>query len=524
MSNKTAGNLLKATIGVSLFTIASKVFGFIREALVAAYYGSNSATDAYFLAQNMPKMLFPAICNSLSAAFLSIYVSKSVQESDLEGDKFASKALTVAALIAILLSAGGIIFAQWIVPVFAPGFDAETAQLATKLTQIVMVSFIMLMGQCMFAAILNARKLFVRVQLGSILLNVVIIAGIFIFGDTKDVAILTWTTVIGHTLQNILLFVFARKRFKFSMPRNVFDSDVKRMLRLALPILLGNSVYQINNIVDKNLASNLGEGAVSALSYSGTLNLLVVAVFITSLTTVLYPTLTRNAAEGKTDEYSSNLLNSISMIGIVIIPISIITFIFSDDIVRIVYERGEFDPEATRLTSAALKYYALGFVFTGVREMMIKGFYARENSKTPMINGIIAVGVNIVASVILSRYMGIAGIALGTAISGLLAAVLLLISMRRDLESVRISDKKKSLLSMLAAGIVCTGVLIGVDKLLISFSDMGTLGTLLRFVAAIVVGGGAYVAVLMLTKCEEVTMIAKYAKKMLSKFKGKKAE
>ncbi len=524
MSNKTAGTLLKATIGVSVLTIASKVFGFVREALIAAYYGSNSATDAYFLAQNMPKMLFPAICNSLAAAFLSIYVSKSVQQSDAEGDKFASKALTVAAIIAIVLSIFGIVFAGVIVPFFAPGFDADTMVLATKLTQIVMVSFIMLMGQCMFAAILNARKLFVRVQIGSMLFNVIVIAGIFIFGDTKDVAILTWATVIGHTFQNVLLFFFARKRFSFSMPRNLFDSDVKRMIKLALPILLGNSVYQINNIVDKNLASSLGEGAVSALSYSGTLNLLVVAVFITSLTTVLYPTLTRNAAEGNVEEYSSNLLNSISMIGIVIIPISIITFMFSGDIVRIVYERGEFNPEATRLTSEALKFYALGFVFTGVREMMIKGFYARENSKTPMINGIIAVGTNIVSSIILSKFMGIAGIALGTAISGFLASVLLLISMRRDLESVKIGQKKKSIFSMIIAGVVSVAVLILVDKLLASFADMGTMGTLMRFAAAVIVGGGAYIATLALTKCEEISMLGNYLKKMLSKLKGKKAQ
>ncbi|MBQ9833201.1 MAG: hypothetical protein IJO48_05660, partial [Clostridia bacterium] len=116
MSNKSAGNLLKATIGVSIFTIASKIFGFVREALIAAYYGSNNATDAYFLAQNMPKMLFPAICNSLSAAFLSIYVSKSVQENDIESDKFASKALTVAGLIALVLSVLGIAFSGIIVP------------------------------------------------------------------------------------------------------------------------------------------------------------------------------------------------------------------------------------------------------------------------------------------------------------------------------------------------------------------------------------------------------------------------
>lgn len=524
MSNKTAGTLLKATIGVSVLTIASKIFGFVREALIAAYYGSNSATDAYFLAQNMPKMLFPAICNSLAAAFLSIFVSKSVQQGDAEGDKFASKALTVSAIIAIVLSIFGIVFAGIIVPFFAPGFDAETAALATKLTQIVMVSFIMLMGQCMFAAILNARKLFVRVQIGSMLFNVIVIAGIFVFGNEKDVAMLTWATVIGHTFQNILLYFFARKRFNFSLPRNLFDSDIKRMIKLALPILLGNSVYQINNIVDKNLASSLGEGAVSALSYSGTLNLLVVAVFITSLTTVLYPTLTRNAAEGNTDEYSSNLLNSISMIGIVIIPISIITFMFSDDIVRIVYERGEFNPEATFLTSQALKYYALGFVFTGVREMMIKGFYARENSKTPMINGIIAVGVNIVSSIILSKYMGIAGIALGTAISGLLAAALLLISMRRDLESVRIRDKKKSVFSMIIAGAACVLVLFVVDMLLASLANMGTIGTLARFAAAVIIGGGVYVAVLAVTKCEEIKMLGGYLKKITSKFKGKKAQ
>lgn len=523
MSNKTTQIIMKATLGVAIITIVSKVFGFVRDALFAAYYGSNNATDAYFFAQNMPKMLFPAVCNSIATAFLSIYVSKSVQFDHYEGDKYASKALSVAGLIAVSLSILGIIGANWIVPLLAPGFDAETMSLSVKLTQIVMVSFVMLMGQCMFAAILNARKSFIRVQIGAIFFNVVAIGGIILFGHSKDVVTLTWVIVIGHTLQNMLLFIFAKKNFTLSMPDKLFDEDIARMLRLALPILLGNSVYQINNIVDKNLGSNLGEGAVSALSYSGTLNLLVTAVFITSLATVLYPTLAQIAAEGKDKEYGENLLNSISMITIVMMPIAIITFLFSDDIVRIVYERGHFNPEATAATSAALRFYSIGYVFNAVRDMVVRGFYAREDSKTPMINGAVGVGVNIVASIALYRTMGLAGIALGTSISGIISAVLLMMNMRKKLSGVRLRTKLGSAVKIVAAGAITVPILYLLNMWLLGVTGTSTLHSLIRFVTFVIVGFGAYYLLLLAMKCQELKMIVSFIKKALAGFKKKRA-
>lgn len=502
--------LLKVTFIVSIIAIMCKLLGFVREAIIASYYGANSATDAFFFSQSMPGMLFPAVCNSFSTAFISIYVTKYVQDDVNDSDMFASKSLITAIGISIFLSILAVIFAPHIVPIFAPGFMGNTLSSAIHLTRLTMSSFVLSMIQYMLSAILNSRKLFYFSQISGLMSNVFIIIVTIILGRNQSIDMLTITVIGGNIIRVILLIYYCKKsEVMLTLIANPFDIEVKRVIMLALPILLGNSIVQVNNIVDKALASNLTEGAISALSYSGALNNMVISIFITSLSTVLYPTLTEYISIGNIELYSKSLINSILTLTMILLPISIITIIFSQEIVSLVFKRGNFNEIATSLTSTALTYYAIMYVFYAIREVIIRGFYAIKDTKTPMINGVLGVLINIIFSLLFVEYIGIAGIALGTSISSIVTAILLILSARRKL----INIKLYVIFSPLIKFIIASAIMI---ISMTTFTNLVYITNMcIRLSLVTIIGFISYLGTLILLKYDQLLLLLKRCKNNL---------
>lgn len=506
----TTKNLIKTTILVAGISIFGKLIGFVREAIIATYFGADNLTDAYFLARNMPALLFPAVCNSISTAFLSVYVNIKTKSGESEGNIFASKSLIVTLGLSAILSILAFVISPYIVPIFAPGFDVETTKLAIILTRITMAAFTLTMGQYMLTAILNSKKFFYGAQVSGVLNSVFIIVFILMMGKDGTVNLLTWATVGGLFVQVIMLLIFTKMRFSFSLDNwDLATTDIKQMLRLSGPILLGNSVVQLSQIVDKVLASGLIVGAVSALSYTNSLSSIVTSVFIVSLSTVLYPTLTENASNYDYDSFSKNLMQNMILLVIVIVPISIISYLYSNDIISIVYSRGKFDNTANNLTSVALSYYSLGFVFIAIREVINRGFYAVGDSKIPMKNGVISVSLNIVLSIILTKYMGIGGIALGSSIAAGVSSIILIYHIQRKINQIKLCDYTTTLKKIIISTFVTLIIAILISAVLRDLSSIT------RFVFSTIISFGVYVGSLYLLKCKEVLFVLKVIKKKI---------
>jgi putative peptidoglycan lipid II flippase len=504
-------SILHATILVTLIAMFGKIVGFIRDAVIAGFYGATWKTDAFFFAQSLPSMIFPAICSSLSTAFISLYVSNSVKKGEREGEKFASRMLISTLSIAIVLSILSIFFAPVIVKLLAPGFSGAQSALAIKLSRLTMGAFVLTMSHYMLSAILNSKRIFYGSQIAGVGYNLTVIIITLVLGKNQSMEILTTTVIFGHVVQVLILIVLLKNKFKFSFLLNPFHKDFKMLMSLSLPILLGNSLVQINNIVDKLLASLLENGAVSALSYSSTLNRLVTGIFITSLSTVMYPSLTNHVANNDIKKFNGELINSLSLLPIAILPISIITTIYSLDIVSVVYERGSFDVSATKLTATALMFYAGMYVFSSVQEVIIRSFYALKDTRTPMFNSAIAVIANAIISVILSRIIGIGGIALGTTISTALAAIILWLSLKKKLPDLNL----KSLLPTM--GKVLFSAIIMITILLLSRHYLLSLTSLIRFISVTFIGFIVYFGMLILLKCKELLAITNLIKRKFFK-------
>ncbi len=459
-------SILQASLWVTLLALASKAIGFFRETLIAGYYGATAETDAFFLAQSMPGMIFPSVCNSLSTAFITLYVTRSTSRGEDEGDLYASRMVFGTLLISLALSLVGVLLASPLMPLLAPGFTPGQVALAAHLTRLTMAAFPLTMLQYMLTAILNAKKLFVSSQVAALAYNLVVILATYMVGDQQSMDLLTLSVIGGHVTTVMLLAILCWRHVRFKKLVNPLHPDTVQLVRMGLPILLGNSVVQIQQIVDKALGSTLPEGSLSAINYGNTLGGLVVTVLVTSLTTVLYPNLTREAAEGDTENYGQILTKSMSGLTALMVPITCVTILCAKDVVEIVYGRGSFDSSAVESTSLVLACYAPMFLFCAVREVLTRAYFAIQDTKTPMINSAISVSCNVVLSLVLTPWLGIVGITLGTSISTLLTALLLLKSIRKKMPQLCLSGFYRNLFHQIAAGAIGLGVVWGFFLLL----------------------------------------------------------
>lgn len=431
MTNHKNSSIIRSVILVSFITILSKLLGFARETIIAAFYGATSETDVFFFAQEFPKMIFPTIGDSVALTFTTLYVAKLVKEDKETADRYGSGLINTMVLIALVMSVAGLIISPFIIPFFAPGFSEEQIDLAIVLSRISLSTFVMTVIQYMLGAVLNAKKLFGKVSLGGIVYNCTIIIITLILGKNQDVHMLMWTIVVGMAVQTVVVILFCVKKFRYYLMARPFTSDAKKMFRLAIPIIIGNSVTQINGIVDKALGSTLQEGSISALSYSNSLRSIVMSVCVFSLSTVIFPSLSEKVAKNSHKEMNDMLLNSMKCISIILLPIICVIFFASYDIVAIVFGRGNFDDIAISMTAIVLRCYVFGLLFSGLSEVLTRGYFALQNTKTPAINSAIGVVFNVVFSITFVRWLGIAGIAIGTTISTIISTFLLIFNMKK---------------------------------------------------------------------------------------------
>ena len=223
------------------------------------------------------------------------------------------------------------------------------------------------------------------------------------------------------------------------------------MAIIALPLIIGASVNEINIIVDKTIASNIAVGAISTLNYAKILSNSIVSLFVATVVTVIYPSISRMAAKDNLIGLKATVGGAINSIMILIIPATFGLMLYSYPITKLIYARGAFSTQALDMTSGALFYYSIGIFGYALRHVLFKVFYAMQDTKTPMINGSIAVSLNIVLNIILSRFMGVNGLALATSISALVSVFLLFISLRKKIGQLGLKNISYTFLKIFLA-------------------------------------------------------------------------
>jgi len=491
----------RISLQIMIVVLFSKCLGFVKEILLAYFFGASGVTDAYIISYTIPTTIFAFISNGVTIGFVPIYSRVFGEQGFGAANRYTNNVSNILLLMASVVVGVTLLATEPIVRLFASGFNAETMALAVGLTRISVFSVYFTAILVVFSNFVRIHGYYVIPAAVGLSMNVGIILAI-VFSARSSPYLLGVGYVLAVASQVLLLLPVIRKTgYRYQRAFNVKDENVKTMLLMSLPVIAGTCINEINVVVDRTIASSIAVGGISALSYASRFNGFVSSVFIEPLSTVLYPMISKMVVEQDIRGLKTSVVEAITIVGLLSIPATAGMMVFSEEIVRALFGRGAFADEAVVMTSNALLFYSVGVVAFGLRGILARVFYAFQDTRMPMINASIAVSVNIVLNVVFSRYLGVGGLALATSVSGIISALLMWITLRK-----RIGLGTRTLgLSL---------VKIASSSLVMGLIARGSYHALVRYVhghlpliLAVLVGGLTYTVLICCMKIPEVDRV-----------------
>jgi putative peptidoglycan lipid II flippase len=421
--------------------------GLARSILVAGTFGTSPELDAFTAANRVSETLFLLIAGgALGSAFIPTFTGLLARAEKDSAWRLASALANAVTLTLSLLAVLLAIFAPQVVRyALAPGFSEkpEIFALTVSLLRVQLISAVLFGLGGLIAGILNAHQVFLIPALTPAMYQLGIIFGAVFLSPRMGIYGLAWGVVIG-ALAYLLVQIptLIKQKGTYSLTFGFENPDVKKVILLMGPRLLGVAVVQLNFWVNTSLASQMREGSVASITYGFSLMLMAQAAIAQSVAIAAMPTFSAQHALGKIDEMRGSLAASLRGVILLALPASVGLILLREPLISLLYQRGEFDGHAVQLVAWALLWYAAGLVGHSVMEVLTRAFYAQHDTKTPVMIGSIAMGLNVVFSFMFARlfsqigWMPHGGLALANSLATALEAAALFIFMRRRLNGI----------------------------------------------------------------------------------------
>lgn len=432
MSDTSArGGLLRSGVVVSVMTLLSRVLGMVRDMVVATYFGSGAATDAFVIAFKIPNFLRRLFAEGAFAqAFVPVLSEYRTRRSLAEVKLLVDRTAGMLGLILALLTMVGVVFAPQVAFVFAPGFRGEPEKLALAgdLLRITFPYLLLISLTAFTSGVLNSYGKFAVPAFTPVLLNVCMIGSAVFLTPWFDepITALAWGVFIAGVAQLTFQLPYVARLGLLPRPRvKPRDEGVRRILLLMLPALFGVSVSQINLLLDTVLASFLETGSVSWLYYADRLSELPLGAFGIAIGTVILPSLSRQHAGDDPEAFSATLDWALRMVLLVGVPAALALGILAEPLIAGLFYYGAMTEQAVVQSARALEAYSLGVLAFMLIKVLAPGFFARQDMKTPVRIAVTCMIANMVFNLILIWPLKHVGLALATSLSSLLNAFLL---------------------------------------------------------------------------------------------------
>ncbi len=443
-SENMSKSLFKSTSVVVSMTMISRIFGFVRDMVTAYLFGAGAAFDAFSVAFKIPNFMRRLFAEgSFSQAFVPVLAEYQKRKSSDEVTRFINAMSGTLGVTLIIVTVLGMVGAPWIVRIFAPGFAVSGDRFDLAVTMLrITFPYLMLISLTAFSgAILNTYSRFWVAAFTPVFLNICMIAAaLWLSPQFKTPIIaLAWGVFIAGVIQLLFQWPFLRRLKLMPRPRVSFrDEGVTRVLKLMVPALFGVSVGQINLLVDTIFVSLLVVGSPSWLYYSDRLMEFPLGVFGVAISTVILPHLSRHHATESTESFSLTLdwaLRSVLLIGL---PAAVVMLVLAGPMLSTLFQHGEFNGHAVIMAQRSLMAFSLGITPFMLVKILAAGFYAKQDLRTPVRIGVIAMVTNTILNASLIWSLAHAGIALSTSLAALVNSGFLFYYLRkRNLYSAR---------------------------------------------------------------------------------------
>ena len=467
---KTAGFMAAATF-------LAKVCGLIRDMMIAAFFGTGMEADAYMTATRLPTTLFDIVIGGvISAAFIPVFNSVLKKENREEALKFANRFIGMVLFISGLIAIFGIVFSDYLINFMAPDFSKEAHDLSVQLSSIMFPMIIFTGLAFSFVGMLQSFGEYNIPAVMSLISNLAVILYFIVFGKKFGVHGLAVTMLASWGLQVIIQIPSLIKfKYKFRPALNFKDKNIIAAMKLALPMLISTWVQPLYTIINTRLASGIYKG-VSSLEYANRLYIVMTGVFSFVITNLMFPKMSRANVSGEENEAKQMTVLSLKLISLVILPVMAVFIVLAKPIIAVLYQHGGFMLEDTLRSGTALSCYAMGMAAMAYNEILSKSFFSMQNSRTPMINALISMAVNIACAYTFSGMFGIAGLAAATACGSCANALLNYIAMKKHYGVLLDKRDKKEIVKTVFSAAVMSVVMFAVYKLMSQKFELGLSG------------------------------------------------
>lgn len=509
-------NLVKASLVMLAFSILSKISGFLRELVFANYYGVSNITDAYITASTISTTIFAGLTAAVTMGYIpttSLYNKDKVA-------KVTSNLINVAVVIICIVSGIVYCYIENIIPFFAVGFDAETQKIAVDMAKIILPSSFLYVVYNILNGYLQIKGTFWTVGVAVIINN---FTNLVTFAVSKgNLDVLAYGFVLSWILPAVFLFIVSKfYDYKHHLTFNIKDESIKSIIKLGTPVFFGQLIFQFNTLIDRNFATLIGEGIMSNMKYANQLILFITTIFVYSIVTAIYPKISKLASENNLSEFKQIGNTTMRTILFFVLPITVAFFLLSNQIVELVFMRGEFDAKAVLVTANALKAYAFALPGICMVEVLNKMFYSLKDTKTPVMLTFVSLSVNIGLNFAFVNTLGYIGLALATGVANTVLTILLYFKLSSKIGSMQTKNLLKTV-GKIAVSSIIMGIFVNISLTYTQnmFAEYSTIGNLVEIGVSAIIGAIIYFIMAYIFKVQELEIAIKTVKSKINKKKA----
>lgn len=421
--------IIRSISVVFFLSVLAKIIAFIKSMVQAFYFGATIETDAYNMAYSLESNILFMLSTAIMVAFVPIYTQKKTQP--LQAFKFSTKIITALSIFAVLftlvLETGAPLMIRLTAPAYKNGIFQDTVSYFRALLPGFVFSFV----AGVYQTILNAERIYGYANFSSIINSIALILITVLASARIGIWALVISVPLSYLFQFLMVYIRGRKYGIISLRYGLKDESVRTLLVLAMPILFSQATVEINQIVDRMLLTSVAEGAVTSVSYAVVLYQFVMHIINIPISTVMFTELSEAGVEKDYGMMRELLTDSYKVIFIICLPVVVIVSFLSNEVVAIVYGRGKFEAQAVRQTAAGLFGYIHCLIPVAIKSVLTRAYYGLNDTKNPMVIGLLEVALNIALSVLLAKKSGILGIVGATAIASMVFTVVMLVDFER---------------------------------------------------------------------------------------------
>ena len=513
-SNKS---IAKSAGIISVGTALSRVLGFVRDIMFAAFFGTGVYAQAFVVAFRIPNLMRDLIGEgAANSAVVPVLVEELTREGKEHFFRLANILLNLMLVVLTVLTVAGVLLSRPIVILMAPGFltDPSKMDVTIALTR-ALFPYLFFMGLAAYGmGVLNSVKHFTVPAFGPGMLNVSLILCMLVW--RQDVLGLAVGVLLGGLGQVLIQIPPLLRNGAVFNQRRFMHPKINKIIKLLLPRVFGTGIYQINVFVSTILASIeriTGEGAVAALYFSNNILQLPLSIFAIALAQAALPTLSGHVAAKEMDKFRSSINFLLRGVGFVLLPAAAGLIALSLPITKALFERGAFGGYSALITSSALSFYAFGLFSYGAIKILVNGFYSMQDTVTPVKVAAASLVINIILNIIFMYPLKVGGLALATSVSGIFSSVTLFIILRRRIGALHDRRLFNSLIKILAASALMGLFAFWVNRYLQALLSHMAFGLVLNLGISIISSLVFYILACHILRIDELKELKRWALK-----------